>query len=74
VPGEDEKEIVHVVLVPQDPTATSDFARLTHQITGALGELYAPASYSIAEALPRTAALGKTDKKALRATLRKTRE
>lgn len=69
LPGEDEKEIVHVVLVPQDPTVPVRLDRLTNQITDALGELYAPASYSIAEALPRTT-LGKTDKKALRAGLK----
>jgi fatty-acyl-CoA synthase len=72
LPGEDGKETVHVVLVPQDPTDAPDFDRLSHQITDALGELYTPASYSIAESLPRTA-LGKTGKKALRAALLETR-
>ena len=68
LPGEDDKETVHVVLVPQDPTRAPDLDRLSDQITDALGGLYAPASYSIAESLPRTT-LGKTDKKALRTAL-----
>jgi fatty-acyl-CoA synthase len=68
LPGEDDGEIVHVVLVPQDPARIPDFGELTRQIADALGDLYAPASYSIAEFLPRTA-LGKTDKRALRTVL-----
>jgi fatty-acyl-CoA synthase len=72
LPGEDARETVHVVLVPQDPAGVLDFDRLTRQITEALGNLYAPASYSIAESLPRTP-VGKTDKKALRAAQLKTR-
>jgi fatty-acyl-CoA synthase len=71
LPGEDDKETVHIVLVPQEPVGMRDFDQLTRQITGALGDLYAPASYSIAESLPRTP-VGKTDKKALRAALLKT--
>ncbi|MDT9697996.1 AMP-binding protein [Streptomyces sp. P17] len=66
--GEDGGERVHVVLVPQDPARVPDPDVLTRQITHALGDLYAPASYSVAAALPQTA-VGKTDKKALRAAL-----
>lgn len=66
--GIDEMETVHVVLVLQDPAVAPDFSRLTGEIVDALGDLYVPASYSVAEALPRTA-IGKIDKKALRAGL-----
>ncbi|MGW0336473.1 AMP-binding protein [Streptomyces sp. NPDC003011] len=66
--GDDGREKVHVVFVPQDPARVPDLAALTRQITHALGDLYAPASYSVAASLPRTA-VGKTDKKALRAAL-----
>ncbi|MDX3868024.1 AMP-binding enzyme [Streptomyces europaeiscabiei] len=62
--GEDGREKVHVVLVPQDPARVPDSDALTRQITHALGDLYAPASYSVATALPQTT-VGKTDKKAL---------
>ena len=72
LPGEDNRETVHVVLVPSDP-AVWDFGQLTRQITDALGELYAPASYSIAESIPRTP-VGKSDKKALRRALLETRQ
>ena len=68
LPGDDDKESVHVVLVPRDPARAPDLARLTREIVDALGDLYRPASYSIADSLPRTA-VGKTDKKALRASL-----
>ncbi|MFD9903640.1 AMP-binding protein [Streptomyces sp. NPDC059063] len=68
LPGDDGKEAVHVVLVPHDPAGAPDLARLTREIVDALGDLYTPASYSIADSLPRTA-VGKTDKKALRASL-----
>jgi fatty-acyl-CoA synthase len=68
LPGEDASEIVHVALVPQDPDDVPDFPQLTRQITEALGELYAPASYSVSEALPHTA-IGKVDKKILRTAL-----
>lgn len=68
LPGADGTEKVHVVLVPQDPARVLDFAELTRQITHALGDLYAPASYSVAASLPQTA-VGKIDKKALRAAL-----
>ncbi|MGW7578033.1 AMP-binding protein [Streptomyces sp. NPDC054765] len=64
----ERKETVHAVLVLQDPDATPDLPALTDAITEALGELYAPSSYSFADVLPRTA-VGKTDKKALRAAL-----
>lgn len=66
--GEDGREKVHVVLVPQDPARVPDSDALTRQITHALGDLYAPASYSVATALPQTT-VGKTDKKALRTAL-----
>ncbi|GHJ37165.1 AMP-binding protein [Streptomyces sp. TS71-3] len=69
LPGDDDTETVHVVLVPQDPANTPDLPELTRQIVEALGDLYAPASYSIGESLPRTT-VGKVDKKALRAALR----
>jgi fatty-acyl-CoA synthase len=74
LPGEDDRETVHVVLVPQDPAGVreGDFDRLTRQVTAALGDVYAPASYSIAGSLPRTP-VGKTDKKALRAAQLKAR-
>ncbi|MFJ3823440.1 AMP-binding protein [Streptomyces nodosus] len=72
LPGDDDKEAVHVVLVPEDPADAPDLSELTREIVDALGDLYAPASYSIADSLPRTT-VGKTDKKALRATLLKTR-
>jgi fatty-acyl-CoA synthase len=68
LPGDDARETVHVVLVPQDPTRVPDFHQLSRQITDALGELYTPASYSVADSLPHTT-LGKTDKKSLRTTL-----
>ncbi|GGR85917.1 fatty acid CoA ligase [Streptomyces aureoverticillatus] len=68
LPDADGQESVHVVLVPQDPAGAPDLARLTREIVDALGDLYAPASYSITDALPRTT-VGKTDKKALRACL-----
>ncbi|MFE0874657.1 AMP-binding protein [Streptomyces smyrnaeus] len=68
LPGDDDKETVHVVLVPRDPGEVPDLPRLTREIVDALGDLYTPASYAIADALPRTA-VGKTDKKALRAAL-----
>jgi fatty-acyl-CoA synthase len=68
LPGDDGKETVHVVLVPQDPASPPDLPRLTREVTGALGDLYTPDSYSITDALPHTTA-GKTDKNALRAAL-----
>ncbi|MEU0948547.1 AMP-binding protein [Streptomyces canus] len=68
LPGEDAKESVHIVLVPQDPANTPDLSRLTRGIVDALGELYEPASYSITDSLPRTT-VGKIDKKALRSDL-----
>ncbi|WP_329454173.1 AMP-binding protein [Streptomyces sp. NBC_01497] len=68
LPGDDGEESVHVVLVVRDPAAAPDLPRLTGQIVDALGELYAPASYSLAASLPRTT-VGKTDKKALRTAL-----
>jgi fatty-acyl-CoA synthase len=68
LPGADALELVHVVLVPRDPAAPPDLARLTREITGALGDLYAPVSYSIADALPRTT-IGKVDKTSLRAAV-----
>ncbi|WP_428814620.1 class I adenylate-forming enzyme family protein [Streptomyces albus subsp. chlorinus] len=68
LPGDDDKETVHVVLVPRDPANVPDLPRLTREIVDALGDLYTPASYVVADALPRTA-VGKTDKKALRAAL-----
>ena len=68
LPGDDDKETVHVVLVPQDPADAPDRALLTREIVDALGDLYEPASYSITDSLPRTS-VGKTDKKALRAAL-----
>jgi fatty-acyl-CoA synthase len=68
LPGGDNTEQVHVVLVPTDATTVPDFDDLTSQIVDELGELYAPASYSVTESLPRTT-VGKTDKKALRAAL-----
>jgi fatty-acyl-CoA synthase len=72
LPGDDDGETLHVVLVPQDPAGVPDFGQLTRQIVDALGDLYTPASYSIAESLPHTT-LAKTDKKALRAALLKAR-
>ncbi|MDO0929918.1 AMP-binding protein [Streptomyces sp. TG1A-8] len=66
LPGDDDKETVHVVLVPRDPAEVPNLARLTREIVDAFGDLYTPASYSITESLPRTT-VGKTDKKALRA-------
>ncbi|MCF3962649.1 AMP-binding protein [Streptomyces fuscigenes] len=68
LPDGERKEAVHVVLVLADPDAKPDLPTLTDRITEALGEDYAPASYSFALSLPRTA-VGKTDKKALRASL-----
>ncbi|MEW2395468.1 AMP-binding protein [Streptomyces sp. NPDC046862] len=68
LPGDDDKETVHVVLVPQEPAVVPDFGELTSQIIEVLGELYAPGSYSVTDSLPRTA-IGKTDKKALRTAL-----
>jgi fatty-acyl-CoA synthase len=68
LPGDDGKETVHVVLVPQDPASTPDLPLLTRQITDALGDLYTPVSYSITGSLPLTT-VGKTDKKALRTAL-----
>ncbi|MFF0969967.1 AMP-binding protein [Streptomyces sp. NPDC003703] len=68
LPGADDQETVHVVLVPEDPAGTPDLPGLTRAITDALGTLYTPASYSVADSLPRTT-VGKTDKKALRAAL-----
>ncbi|MFI8931540.1 AMP-binding protein [Streptomyces sp. NPDC053474] len=68
LPGDDGKETVHVVLVPRDLAGAPDLVRLTRDIVDALGDLYAPASYSITGSLPRTA-VGKTDKRALRASL-----
>jgi fatty-acyl-CoA synthase len=68
VPGDDDRETVHVVLVPQDPANAPDLALLTRKIVDALGDLYTPASYSITGSLPRTT-VGKTDKKALRVAL-----
>jgi fatty-acyl-CoA synthase len=65
----DGAEKVHVVLVPQDPAAPPDTEELTRRVVKALGELYAPASYSFAASLPRTG-VGKTDKRALRDALR----
>lgn len=65
LPGEDNKETVHVVLVPQDPANVPDFAQLTGQIVDELGDPYAPSSYSITDFLPRTT-VGKIDKKSLR--------
>lgn len=65
----ERNEAVHVVLVLQDPDITPDLAALTDRITETLGEVYAPASYSFADFLPRTG-VGKTDKKALRAALK----
>lgn len=72
LPGDDDTEAVHVVPVPQDPADVPDLSELTREIVDALGDLYAPASYSIADSLPRTT-VGKTDKKALRASLLRTR-
>jgi fatty-acyl-CoA synthase len=72
LPGQDDRETVHVVLVPQDPARVPDFGRLTRQVTDALGDHYAPSSYSTAVSLPRTP-VGKTDKKALRAAHLKSR-
>ncbi|PJM93883.1 AMP-binding protein [Streptomyces sp. CB01373] len=72
LPGDDDTETVHVVLVPQGPADVPDLSELTREIVDALGDLYAPASYSIADSLPRTT-VGKTDKKALRASLLRTR-
>ncbi|MBV2357596.1 AMP-binding protein [Streptomyces sp. J2-1] len=66
LPGRDDREAVHVVLVPLNPARTPDLDLLGHEITAALGDLYTPVSYSFADALPRTA-LGKTDKRAVRA-------
>lgn len=68
LPGEDDQETVHVVLVLKDRALAPDFDELTHGIVDALGDLYTPASYSIADSLPRTA-VGKIDKKAVRAAL-----
>lgn len=68
LPGADSTETVHVVLVVDDAAKVPDHAELTRLIVEELGELYAPESYSIADALPRTT-VGKTDKKALRAAL-----
>ncbi|GGV12016.1 AMP-binding enzyme [Streptomyces spectabilis] len=68
LPGDDDTETVHVVLVPHDPSCVPDLAQLTREVADALGDLYTPASYSIADSLPRTA-VGKTDKKALRTSL-----
>jgi fatty-acyl-CoA synthase len=68
LPGDDGKETVHVVLVPQDPAIPPNLSRLTREVSGALGDLYTPASYSITDALPRTT-VGKTDKHALRTAL-----
>ncbi|GAA3716822.1 AMP-binding protein [Streptomyces tremellae] len=68
LPGADGTESVHVVLVPRDSSDTPDLPALTVEIVEALGELYAPESYSFAASLPRTT-VGKTDKKALRAAL-----
>ncbi|MFG7943835.1 AMP-binding protein [Streptomyces cacaoi] len=68
LPGADDRETVHVVLVPRDPAEEPDLPRLTRDIVDALGELYTPASYSVTGSLPRTA-VGKTDKKALRTAL-----
>lgn len=62
---EDRIENVHVVLVPRDRNEVPEFSQLSRDIVEALGNLYAPASYSVAESLPRTA-VGKIDKKALR--------
>ncbi|MEI5098319.1 AMP-binding protein [Streptomyces sp. PmtG] len=68
LPGDDDTETVHVVLVPHDPDRVPDLAQLTREIVHTLGDLYTPTSYSVADSLPRTA-VGKTDKKALRASL-----
>ncbi|MFE0419941.1 AMP-binding protein [Streptomyces tendae] len=65
---DDDREIVHVVLVPEDPADVPDLTRLTLEIDSALGELYRPASYSFADSLPRTQ-IGKIDKEALRAAV-----
>jgi fatty-acyl-CoA synthase len=62
LPGDDDKETVHVVLVPEDRANAPDLTRLTREIVDALGDLYTPASLSITESLPRTT-VGKTDKK-----------
>lgn len=68
LPGPNEEETVHVVLVPVDQNDAPDQGNLTEQIIKALGDLYAPASYSIAGSLPRTT-VGKIDKKKLRLEL-----
>ncbi|MFG2357518.1 AMP-binding protein [Streptomyces sp. NPDC048521] len=68
LPGDDDKETVHVVLVLEDRADVPDLARLSREIVDALGDLYTPASYSITDALPITT-VGKIDKKALRASL-----
>jgi len=67
LPGNDHTETVHVVLVTDDPAHVPDYPELTRQVVDTLGDLYAPASYSVADSLPRTT-VGKTDKKKLRAT------
>jgi fatty-acyl-CoA synthase len=67
-PGPDGAEQVHVVLVPQDPGHVPDLDDLSRRVTETLGDLYTPASYSVARALPRTT-IGKVDKKALRTAL-----
>ncbi|MFJ4466375.1 AMP-binding protein [Streptomyces sp. NPDC089424] len=68
LPDDDGKECVHVVMVPEDPARLPDLDELTRRITERLGPLYTPVSYTFTGALPLTA-VGKTDKKALRAAL-----
>jgi fatty-acyl-CoA synthase len=68
LPGKDDREDVHVVLVPRDPAAVPDLSLLTRKVVDALGDLYAPTGYTIAESLPHTT-VGKTDKRALRSAL-----
>jgi fatty-acyl-CoA synthase len=65
IPAVDQRETVHVFLVLDDPAAF-DFEDLQRKVTGKLGEIYEPKSYSALSALPRTS-VGKVDKRALRA-------
>lgn len=68
LPGKDNREDVHVVLVLRDAAHVPDLNLLTKKVVDELGDLYAPTGYTIAESLPHTT-VGKTDKRGLRASL-----
>ncbi len=67
VPDNQYGEAVHLFVVPK-PGVLLNEADLTRQVVAELGQLYEPRGMTFVDTLPRTA-VGKIDKKALRAQL-----